>query len=41
MRPATSARNAIIGAGSMSSTASLMKRYDAPQIAASVMSSGQ
>jgi hypothetical protein len=31
----------IIGAGSMSSSATLMKRYDAPQIAASRKSIGQ
>jgi hypothetical protein len=38
---ATSVRKAIIGAGSISSTATLMKRYDAPQTAASVSSIGQ
>ena len=38
---ASSVRKAIIGAGSISSTATLMKRYDAPQTAASVSSIGQ
>jgi len=41
MTPATSVRVAIIGAGSMSSTATLMKRYEAPQIAANRNSIGQ
>ncbi len=41
MRPAASARIAIIGAGSMSSPASLMQTYDAPQIDASSTSIGQ
>ena len=40
-RPARSARAAIIGAGSMSSTATLMKTYDTPQIAASRNNMGQ
>ena len=38
---ATSVRNAIIGAGAISSTATLMKRYDAPQTAARRSSIGQ
>ena len=38
---ASSVRKAIIGAGSISSTATLMKRYDAPHTAASVRSIGQ
>ena len=39
--PARSARAAIIGAGSMSSTATLMRTYDTPQIAASRNNMGQ
>ena len=41
MSPARSARIAIIGAGSMSSIATLMNKYEAPQIAASPNSIGQ
>ena len=39
--PAKSARAAIIGAGSTSSTATLMSAYEAPQIAARRKSIGQ
>ena len=38
---ARSVRNAIIGAGSISSTATLMKRYEAPQMPARRMIIGQ
>jgi hypothetical protein len=37
---ASSVRTAIIGAGAISSTATLMKRYEAPQIAARTNSIG-
>ena len=39
--PAKSTRASVMAAGGMSSTATLMNRYDAPHIAARISSNGQ